>query len=212
MKLLEMSILKFLDEVDSNSPAPGGGSVSALASALGTSLTRMVVHLTLDKKKYKELEEDKKNSFKNNFDKMGEIRKKLELLVDEDTKAYNLVMSAYKLPKETQDEIKKRREEIQSSLKKAITTPFEICRLSRDALKLIDVILKYGNKNAITDLGVAAILLFSGIEGGFLNVMVNLSSIEDKKFKDLCLNETKEILEEAQKLKKNIMKFVNSYL
>ncbi|MGL4687407.1 MAG: cyclodeaminase/cyclohydrolase family protein [Fusobacteriaceae bacterium] len=212
MKLIEMSILKFLDEVDSNSPAPGGGSVSALVSALGTSLTRMVVHLTVDKKKFKELEEEEKNSFKNNFDKMGEIRKKLEVLVDEDTKAYNLVMSAYKLPKETKDEIEKREEQIQSSLKEAISTPLEICRLSRDGLRLMEIILKHGNKNAITDLGVSAILLLSGIEGGILNVMVNLSSIKDEEFKKLCLNETKEIIEESQELKNNIMKFVKSYL
>ncbi|MGL6064006.1 MAG: cyclodeaminase/cyclohydrolase family protein [Fusobacteriaceae bacterium] len=212
MKLIEMSILKFLDEVDSNSPAPGGGSVSALVSALGTSLTRMVVHLTVDKKKFKELEEEEKNNFKNNFDKMGEIRKKLEILVDEDTKAYNLVMSAYKLPKETKDEIEKREEQIQSSLREAISTPLEICRLSRDGLRLMEIILKHGNKNAITDLGVSAILLLSGIEGGILNVMVNLSSIKDEEFKKLCLNETKEIIEESQELKNNIMKFVKSYL
>ncbi len=212
MKLIEMSILKFLDEVDSNSPAPGGGSVSALVSALGTSLTRMVAHLTFDKKKFKELSEEDRNCFKLNFDKMGEIRKKLEILIDKDTEAYNLVMSAYKLPKETEEEKEKRNEWIQNSLKEAISTPLEICRLSREALRIMGIIIKHGNKNAITDLGVSAILLLSGIEGGILNVMVNLSSIKDETFKNLCLDETKEIIEESQKLKNNIMEFVKSYL
>ncbi|WP_297407750.1 cyclodeaminase/cyclohydrolase family protein [uncultured Cetobacterium sp.] len=212
MDLFNLSVKDFLQEVDSSSPAPGGGSVSALVSTLGSSLGRMVAHLTFSKKAYKELPEEDQQNFSKSFNEIGFLKSKLEILIDEDTKVYNLVMKSYKLPKETEEEKEIRKEEIQKALKKAIETPLNICKLSLNVLENLDYILKFGNKNAITDLGVSAILLFSGIEGGILNVKVNLSSLDDTEYKNKTLKEIENILKDSKKIKENILEVVNSKL
>ena len=212
MKLVELSVKDFLNIVDSKSPAPGGGSVSALVSALGCTLGRMVAHLTFDKKKYKELPEGEQIIFKNTFEEIDDYRKVLEELVDKDTEAYNLVMAAYKLPKENDVEKEIRKITIEKNLKLAIETPLEICKISKKTLKALKIILKYGNKNAITDLGVSAILLYSGIEGGILNVKVNLAGLDDERFKMETINQLDEILVASKELKDEILNVVNNSL
>ncbi len=212
MKLVDLSVKDFLNIVDSKSPAPGGGSVSALVSALGCTLGRMVAHLTFDKKKYKELPEGEQIIFKNAFEEIDDYRKVLEELVDKDTEAYNLVMAAYKLPKENDTEKEIRKITIEKNLKLAIETPLEICKISKKTLKALKIILKYGNKNAITDLGVSAILLYSGIEGGILNVKVNLAGLDDERFKMETINQLDEILVTSKELKDEILNVVNNSL
>ena len=212
MKLVDLSVKDFLNIVDSKSPAPGGGSVSALVSALGCTLGRMVAHLTFDKKKYKELPEEEQIIFKNAFEEIDDYRKVLEELVDKDTEAYNLVMAAYKLPKENDAEKEIRKITIEKNLKLAIETPLEICKISKKTLKALKIILKYGNKNAITDLGVSAILLYSGIEGGILNVKVNLAGLDDERFKMETINQLDEILVTSKELKDEILNVVNNSL
>lgn len=212
MKLVDLSVKDFLNIVDSKSPAPGGGSVSALVSALGCTLGRMVAHLTFDKKKYKELPEGEQDIFKDSFEEINDYRKILEGLVDKDTEAYNLVMAAYKLPKDSDSEKEIRKTTIEKNLKLAIETPLEVCKVSVRALKALEVILKYGNKNAITDLGVSAIMLHSGIEGGILNVKVNLTGLDDERFKMETTNQLDEILIASKELKEDILKVVNSSL
>lgn len=209
MKLMNLNIKAFLDEVDSSSPAPGGGSVSALVSILGCCLGRMVAHLTFNKKSYNTLENDEKTEFEKNFDNLKGYREKLEELVDRDTEAYSLVMSAYKLPKESEEEKKVRKEKIQESLKKAVETPSLITEYSYEAIKSIECILKHGNKNAITDIAVGTILLFSGIEGGILNVKINLLSIEDEEFKNKVLEKLNGYYRESSKIKESILEIVN---
>lgn len=212
MKLVDLSVKDFLNIVDSKSPAPGGGSVSALVSALGCTLGRMVAHLTFDKKKYKELPEGEQIIFKNAFEEIDDYRKILEELVDKDTEAYNLVMAAYKLPKENDAEKEIRKTTIEKNLKLAIETPLEICKISKKTLKALKIILKYGNKNAITDLGVSAILLYSGIEGGILNVKVNLAELDDERFKMETINQLDEILVASKELKDEVLNAVNNSL
>ena len=142
MKLVDLSVKDFLNIVDSKSPAPGGGSVSALVSALGCTLGRMVAHLTFDKKKFKELPEWEQENFKASFDRINDYRKVLEDLVDKDTEAYNLVMEGYKLPKDTDEEKEIRKNTIEKNLKLAIETPLEICKISENTLKSLEIILK----------------------------------------------------------------------
>lgn len=117
MKLVEMDVIKFLNEVDSNSPAPGGGSVSALASSLGVSLGRMVAHLSFGKKKYEGNSDEAKAAFVKNFDELLKIKEELNILIDKDSEAYNTVMAAFKLPKETEEEKAIRNAEIQKMYK-----------------------------------------------------------------------------------------------
>ena len=212
MKLVELDVLKFLDVVDSNSPAPGGGSVSALASSLGTSLARMVAHLSFGKKKYEALPDDVKAKFVANFDELLKIKNELNDLIDRDSEAYNTVMAAYKLPKETDEEKAARNTEIQKSLKYAIQTPYDIVVLSGKAISLLGEILANGNQNAITDIGVGTMLLMVGLEGGILNVKVNLTSIEDAAYVEKITKEIYEIEAIAEKEKERIMGIVNSAL
>ena len=212
MKLVELDVLKFLDVVDSNSPAPGGGSVSALASSLGTSLARMVAHLSFGKKKYEALPDDVKAKFVANFDELLKIKNELNDLIDRDSEAYNTVMAAYKLPKETDEEKAARNTEIQKSLKYAIQTPYDIVVLSGKAISLLGEILANGNQNAITDIGVGTMLLMVGLEGGILNVKVNLTSIEDAAYVEKITKEIYEIKAVAEKEKERIIGIVNSAL
>ena len=212
MKLVELDVLKFLDVVDSNSPAPGGGSVSALASSLGTSLARMVAHLSFGKKKYEALPDDVKAKFVANFDELLKIKNELNDLIDRDSEAYNTVMAAYKLPKETDEEKAARNTEIQKSLKYAIQTPYDIVVLSGKAISLLGEILANGNQNAITDIGVGTMLLMVGLEGGILNVKVNLSSIKDAEYVEKITKEIYEIKATAEKEKERIMGIVNAAL
>ena len=212
MKLVELDVLKFLDVVDSNSPAPGGGSVSALASSLGTSLARMVAHLSFGKKQYEALPDDVKAKFVANFDELLKIKNELNDLIDRDSEAYNTVMAAYKLPKETDEEKAARNTEIQKSLKYAIQTPYDIVVLSGKAISLLGEILANGNQNAITDIGVGTMLLMVGLEGGILNVKVNLTSIEDAAYVEKITKEIYEIKAVAEKEKERIMGIVNSTL
>ena len=212
MKLVELDILKFLDVVDSNSPAPGGGSVSALASSLGASLARMVAHLSFGKKKYEALSDDVKAKFVANFDELLKIKNELNDLIDRDSEAYNTVMAAYKLPKETDEEKAARNTEIQKSLKYAIQTPYDIVVLSGKAISLLGEILANGNQNAITDIGVGTMLLMVGLEGGILNVKVNLSSIKDTAYVEKINKEISEIKAVAEKEKERIMGIVNATL
>ena len=212
MKLVELDVLKFLDVVDSNSPAPGGGSVSALASSLGASLARMVAHLSFGKKKYEALSDDIKAKFVANFDELLKIKNELNDLIDRDSEAYNTVMAAYKLPKETDEEKAARNTEIQKSLKYAIQTPYDIVVLSGKAISLLGEILANGNQNAITDIGVGTMLLMVGLEGGILNVKVNLTSIEDAAYVEKITKEIYEIKAVAEKEKERIMGIVNSTL
>lgn len=212
MKLVEMDVIKFLNEVDSNSPAPGGGSVAALASSLGVSLGRMVAHLSFGKKKYEANSDEAKAAFVKNFDELLKIKDELNVLIDKDSEAYNTVMAAFKLPKETDEEKAIRNAEIQKCTKFAIQTPYDIVVLSGKAISLLGTILEYGNQNAITDIGVGTMLLMTGLEGGILNVKVNLSSIEDQEYVQKISKEIVEIKATAAKEVERIMNIVNAAL
>lgn len=212
MKLVEMDVIKFLNEVDSSSPAPGGGSVSALASSLGASLGRMVAHLSFGKKKYEANSDEAKAAFVKNFDELLKIKEELNILIDKDSEAYNTVMAAFKLPKETEEEKAIRSAEIQKCTKFAIQTPYDIVVLSGKAISLLGTIMEYGNQNAITDIGVGTLLLMTGLEGGILNVKVNLSSIEDKEYVEKISKEIAAIKADAAKEVERIMSIVNAAL
>ena len=212
MKLIDMSVADFTNEVDSNSPAPGGGSVSALASDIGVSLARMMAHLSFEKKKFEQLDEKTKEEFKARFDKLGEIRKELSTLVDKDTESFNEFMKAVKMPKETEEQNQLRAKAIQEATIFSIEVPYKTASLSLEALRLLDFLIKNGNQNAITDIGVGTLMLSAGMEGAILNVKVNLGQIKDKqiynKYRDGC----KEILSEGNEIKDNIISNIHKHL
>ena len=212
MKLIDMSVADFTNEVDSNSPAPGGGSVSALASDIGGSLARMMAHLSFEKKKFEQLDEKTKEEFKARFDKLGEIRKELSTLVDKDTESFNEFMKAVKMPKETEEQNQLRAKAIQEATIFSIEVPYKTASLSLEALRLLDFLIKNGNQNAITDIGVGTLMLSAGMEGAILNVKVNLGQIKDKQIYDKYRDGCKEILSEGNEIKDNIISNIHKQL
>lgn len=212
MKLIDMSVADFTNEVDSNSPAPGGGSVSALASDIGVSLARMMAHLSFEKKKFEQLDEKTKEEFKSRFDKLGEIRKELSTLVDKDTESFNEFMKAVKMPKETEEQNQLRAKAIQEATIFSIEVPYKTASLSLEALRLLDFLIKNGNQNAITDIGVGTLMLSAGMEGAILNVKVNLGQIKDKQIYDKYRDGCKEILSEGNEIKDNIISNIHKQL
>lgn len=176
--LTEKTIVKFLDELASNLPAPGGGSVAALSGALGAALASMVANLTIGKKKYLEVEHEMKNI----LTKSQELRKQFTLLIDQDTEAFNKVMEAFGLPKETDDQKALRTAAIQGATKEATLVPLRVMKLVVDALALAKIVADKGNANSASDAGVAALMLHAAAESAALNVFVNLNSVNDQDF------------------------------
>ena len=212
MKLIDMTVADFANEVDSNSPAPGGGSVSALASDIGVGLARMMAHLSFGKKKFEALDEKTKKEFKNKFDKLGEIRQELSVLVDKDTESFNEFMKAVKMPKETEEEKALRTKAIDDATIFSIEVPYKTASLSLEALKLLDFLVQNGNQNAITDIGVGTLMLATGMEGAILNVKVNLGGIENKEIHDKYSNSCRELLSEGKKIKDSIISNIHRQL
>lgn len=191
MTLIDLDIKAFSKEVASSSPAPGGGSVAALCGTLGSALCQMVANLTLGKKRYQDLE----TQMLEVKSKSERISQSLIELIDEDTQSFNGVLNAFKLPHANDDEIKKRSAAIQAALKNAAKVPFSTLETAASAMALVELVLKKGNQNCITDAGMAAELINSAVQGAAYNVCVNLMDIKDVNF---C-NEMKQKVLEIQK-------------
>ena len=168
----------FLNELASSAPAPGGGSVAALIGALGAALLTMVAKLTIGKKGYEEYEEPLEQA----RGLFIEMREKFQALIEEDSAAFNAVMAAYKLPKQSEIERQKRTGAISAALKAAATTPMTTMELALDALRAGRPVVEYGNKNSVSDAGVAVMNLDGAFRGARLNVLINLGGIEDEQF------------------------------
>lgn len=176
--LTKKSINNFLDELASNYPAPGGGSVAALAGAMGAALTSMVCNLTVGKKKYADVEDEMKTVHRQSED----LRQKLTALVDKDTEVFNKVMAAYGLPKETDEHKAKRSAAIQDATKEAARVPLEVVHLCIEGLGLAKIVAEKGNASSVSDAGVSVIMLYGGLESAALNVQINLGNLHDKGF------------------------------
>ncbi|MCK5780193.1 MAG: cyclodeaminase/cyclohydrolase family protein [Psychrilyobacter sp.] len=208
MSYLDMKLKEFIDVVDSDAPAPGGGSVSALASSLGIALSRMMAALAINKKKYREYDEMIKDEFIEKYDSLLKIREKIDLLIDEDTASFNELMKSFRLPKESVEEKTIRLEEIQKATLRATEVPFEIAEVSLKAMETLPFFYEYGNMNAITDLGVGAMLLEVGIRGAILNVKINLGGLDDSNLVEKFRTNYIEIEGKAMVLKESILKVV----
>lgn len=173
-----MTLEQFTDSVASNEPVPGGGSVAAVCGTLSAALSEMVACLTIGKKKYAEHEPEMKEV----KERALVLRKKLIDYIEKDSAAYNKVMEAYKLPKETEEEKAIRNQAIEDSSKLAATVPFEVAQISYEIMPLAEAIVLRGNSNAVTDALVAAMLSRTAVLSAILNVRINLDSIRDVEF------------------------------
>ena len=176
MKLVEMKVNEFVDLMASDEPAPGGGSAAALEGALGAALTAMVCALTVGKKKYADVQELAIESQK----KGNELKAQFVDVIDRDTEAFNAVSAVFAMPKDTDEEKAARKAAMQEALKGCTKTPFEMMELACQALELTRSVVGKLNASAASDLGVAALSLRAGIQGAWLNVLINIGSLKNK--------------------------------
>lgn len=173
-----MTVAGFIDELASDSPAPGGGSVSALNGAIAAALTSMVGNLTIGKKKYADVEEEMREI----VSRVSEVQKELLEAVDKDSDAFNVVFAAFKWPKETEEEKKARSAEIQRGTKIAADVPMRVAEKAAELMPLIKQVIMKGNQNSITDACCAMMACRYAVIGALLNVRINLGSIKDETF------------------------------
>ena len=203
-----MKLKTFLDELASNSPAPGGGSVAALAGALGAALSSMVCNLTIGKENYETVQTDMKNVLK----RSEQLRKELTILIDKDTEAFNEVMKALKMPKDTDEQKEKRRQALQKGYKSAAQVPLETARTCEKILEVAAIAAEKGNKNSISDAAVSALMAHAGVEAAALNVKINLSSIKDTEFVQKISSEVRDLQQRAVKKTTTILDIVEKSL
>ncbi|HPJ25883.1 MAG TPA: cyclodeaminase/cyclohydrolase family protein [Synergistaceae bacterium] len=190
MELTTLQVRDFIEELASDSPAPGGGSVAALCGALGAALTSMVASLTVGKEKYRE-----------NWEAMEEIQAKARKLgetftrlIQEDTSAFNSYMKALKMPKETEEEKALRKEKMQEGLKEAAEVPLRTLEACRDLGDLALPAVAKGNSNAITDAATAALLALAAGKAAAYNIRINLGGIREESFVAQTENRVGELL------------------
>ncbi len=206
--LTTKTVSEFIDEVASRSPAPGGGSVAALAGALGAALTAMVSNLTIGKKKYVGVQGEMQRVLKQS----ESLRASFTELIDDDAEAFNTVMSAFNLPKETEEDKAKRAASIQRATKGATEIPLHVMQLCEQALLLTQAAAEKGNVNSISDAGVAALMLHAACLGAKLNVQINLGSINDALFVQETTSRTETLSTHVEAISRNILKRVNESL
>ncbi|MBZ2175685.1 cyclodeaminase/cyclohydrolase family protein [Schnuerera sp. xch1] len=206
--LMNKTVKDFVTQVASKEPTPGGGSVAALAGSLGSALTAMVGNLTIGRKVYNELDDEIKKEMDIKFKELNKSIKNLNNIVEEDTKAFDKVMEALKLPKETKEQRTKRSVAIQDGYKVALEVPLKCAEECFKVLKNQKVFANYGNINAITDVGVGTLLATTGLEGAILNVKINLLSIKDEEFRNNIEKKIDSIMTDGTKLKEELLKIV----
>lgn len=206
--LMDMSIHDFNQILGSKAAAPGGGSTAALAGVLGAALTMMVVNLSFGKKAYEALDENIKQKINDDFAVITSLNTELAELVEEDTKAFTLFMEAMQLPKGTEPEKQKRAEKMQIASLFALDVPLRVAEKCLQILRHQKEIALYGNKNAISDIGVGAELASAGIKSAALNVQINLPGIEDQAVKLDATHKIDRITKEGELLYSDIMAIV----
>ena len=190
MKLSELSTANFIKELSAKSPTPGGGSVAAFAGALGAALCAMVSRLTLGKENYRAAWE----SMERTTAEADALAQQLLVLMEQDSLAYNEVVAALKLPRETEQQQTARSEAVQRASRKAALVPLETLRTVAGLVDVTRTVVEMGNPNCITDAGAAAHLARAAAHAAAYNVQINLGGMDDKVFAADCGREVEEIL------------------
>ncbi|NWJ50927.1 MAG: glutamate formimidoyltransferase [Bacteroidetes bacterium] len=204
--LIDLTCKGFANETASESPAPGGGSISAYIGALGASLGTMVANLSSHKTGW----DDRWDEFSAWAEKGQTIKDELLYLVDEDTHAFNKIMDAFALPKGKEEALLIRTNAIQEATRYAIEIPLRVMRVAFRSLELIKTMAEIGNPNSVTDAGVGALCARSAVMGAFLNVKINASGLKDKAFVEQVLTEGVEIETNTKMIEDEILLIVNS--
>ncbi len=204
MNLASLQVSAFADLLGSDAPAPGGGSAAALEGALGASLTAMVCALTLGKKKYA----DAQDLAAQTLDRASDLKVRFLDVMDRDTQAFNAVSAVFAMPKGTPEEKQLRASAMQNALKGCTETPFEMMELALETLELTGSILGRTNASAASDLGVSALSLKAAIQGAWLNVRINIASLQDRELAESFRIRGEALLERALPLADRIYETV----
>ena len=207
-RLIDMNLSEFANETSSESPAPGGGSISAYCGAMGAALGTMVANLSAHKRGW----DDKWEEFSNWAEKGISFQNELLRLVDEDTNAFNKIMEAFRLPKHSEEEKALRNDAIQQATKFAITTPYRVMQSAYDSMQVMKAMAEFGNPNSITDAAVGALCAITAVRGAFLNVKINCGDCQDKDFVNDILTKGQYLVDRATNLEKEIIKITESKL
>lgn len=207
-KLVDMTCTGFANETASESPAPGGGSISAYMGSLGAALGTMVANLSSHKPGWDERWEE----FSQWAEKGQKLKDELLWLVDEDTHSFNLIMDAFGMPKSNEAEKAARKQAIQNATKYAIEVPFKTIQRSFDVFEICAAMIEKGNPNSVTDAGVGVLCARAAVMGAYLNVKINASSLEDKVFADEMVSKAHAYVVKAQQLESELMKKVEEVI
>ena len=203
-KLVDMNLTAFANETASESPAPGGGSISAYVGALGVSLGTMVANLSAHKRGW----DDQWELFSDWAEKGQQFKEELLHLVDEDTRAFNKIMDAFGLPKKTAEEKKARQDAIQEASKYAMKIPFKVMETAYNSIAVMRAMAENGNPNSASDAGVGALCALTAVEGAYLNVKINAMGIIDKRFTADMLRRAEELAQKARGCRDMILETV----
>jgi formiminotetrahydrofolate cyclodeaminase len=193
-EIKDTAIEPFLDALASSSATPGGGSAAAILGGMGAALVSMVCNLTIGKKKYADVEDEMKDVLA----KAEDLRHRLTGMIQEDVKAFDTVMGAYGMPKETDADKAARGAAIQDALKQATEVPIHCCRLAREVIDLALTASAKGNLNVISDAGVGVLSAYAALRSAALNVYINAKMISDKSFVEAKLSELESLLAGAE--------------
>ena len=205
-RLVDMNLVDFANETSSESPAPGGGSISAYCGAMGAALGTMVANLSAHKRGW----DNRWEEFSNWAEKGIAFQNELLRLVDEDTNAFNKIMEAFRLPKDSQEEKALRHTAIQEATKFAITTPFQVMQTAYDCMQVMKAMAEIGNPNSVTDAAVGALCARTAVRGAFLNVKINCGDCEDTEFVKEIIQKGQALVDKASQLENEIMTITES--
>jgi glutamate formiminotransferase/formiminotetrahydrofolate cyclodeaminase len=207
-RLIKMNLVAFANETASESPAPGGGSISAYVGSLGVALGTMVANLSAGKRGW----EDQFTFFSDWAQKGQAIKDKLLAAVDEDTAAFNKIMEAFGLPKNTAEEKLVRTEAIENATKYACEVPFAVMQTSYDSLEMLNLMVEKGNQNSITDAGVGVLCVKTAVRGAYFNVMINAKGLKDQAFAQEITHRAKALLAKNHQESDRILALVEAAL
>ncbi len=194
------TIRKYLDDAAAGIPAPGGGSVSALAGALATTMGSMAANFTVGRKKFAAVEPQAKEILA----RLDALREELLVLTDEDVASYGVVAAAYGMPKETPEEKAARSAKIQEALVVAIAAPMKTMRACAEAMRRLTLLVDIANPNLVSDAGVSAILAEAALRGAKINVEINLASLKDAEFVARTRAEVESLASESARLLREV--------
>lgn len=206
--MLELSCLKFISELSSKAPVPGGGGASALVGSIGVALGSMVGNLTVGKEKYKDVEED----IRVLLNKSEALIMRLNQLVEKDAAVFEPLAKAYGMPSSTAEERAEKDRVLQEALVQATKVPLAIAECSLEGIRLLDQYARKGSRLAVSDAGVGAALCKSAIQGAKLNVLINLKLMKDQALKTELKNKMEAVEAEGMRLADQVYKYVEEQL